>query len=255
MISDFHTDDAEANCTVTFKFKSKANELLLKSSLNSVKVVGVKYSQDGLKYTDLPIMPFTINKKDESYKNQGYIYGSNIISFPASYYVKITFQSTGYLNETIAFERSVAEEGKDKVNTYTTIVPSAKRHVVRINDILFREKAFIGDCYLKSRELIDKDTNVYAISIFANTYLPEGLTNDNIQFILTVNGNEYKMKPVNSHEDGIKIIRFSQGKMPNKYTTYIGEKIQSASLSIRIKPLKGLSPYINNLKILLGGEI
>ena len=137
LISDFHTDDAEASCTVTFKLKSKANELLLKSNLNSIKVVGVRYSNDGLKYTDLPIMPFTINKKDESYKNQGYIYGSNIISFPESSYIKITFQSTGYLNETIAFERSVAEEDKDKVNTYTTIVPSAKRHVIRLNNTSF----------------------------------------------------------------------------------------------------------------------
>lgn len=255
LISDFHVDDAEANCTVTFKLKSKANELLLKSNLNTIKIVNVRYSNDGLKYTDLPIMPFTMNQKDESYKNQGYIYGSNIISFPESSYIKITFQSTGYSNETIAFERSVAEEGKDKVNTFTTIVPSAKRHVVRINDTFFREKIFIGDCFLNSRELIDKDTNVYAISIFANTYLPEGLTNDNIQFILTVNGNDYKVKPVNSHEDGTKIIRFSQGKMPNKYTAYIGEKIQSASLTIKMRPLKGLSPYINNLKILLGGEI
>ena len=91
--------------------------------------------------------------------------------------------------------------------------------------------------------------------LFPNIYLPEGLTNENIQFTLTVNGNDYKVQPVNSHENGIKIIRFSQGKMPNKYTQYIGEKIQSAILTIKMRPLKGLSPYINNLKILLGGEI
>ena len=255
LISDFHTDDAEANCTVTFKLNDQANELLLKSNLNTVKVVGVRYSNDNLTYNDLDILPFTINQKNESYSNQGYIYGSNIISFPKSKYIKITFQSIGYLNEVLAFERSVAQEDSDKVDTYTTIVPSAKRHVVRLNDVYFREKIFVGDCIMNSKELIDKDTNIYAISVFANIYLPEGVSNESVKFILTVNGNDYNIQPINSYENGTKIIRFSQGKMPNKYTEYIGEKIQSASLTIKMKPQKGLTPYISNLKILLGDEI
>lgn len=206
-------------------------------------------------YNDLDILPFTINQKNESYSNQGYIYGSNIISFPKSKYIKITFQSIGYLNEVLAFERSVAQEDSDKVDTYTTIVPSAKRHVVRLNDVYFREKIFVGDCIMNSKELIDKDTNIYAISVFANIYLPEGVSNESVKFILTVNGNDYNIQPINSYENGTKIIRFSQGKMPNKYTEYIGEKIQSASLTIKMKPQKGLTPYISNLKILLGDEI
>ena len=255
LISDFNTDDAEANCTVTFKLKTPANELLLKSNLNTVKVIGVRYSNDGVKYNDLDIMPFTINQKNESYKNQGYIYGSNIIAFPKSTYIKITFQSTGYLNEVLAFERTVAQEDSDKIDTYTTVVPTAKRHVIRLNDIYFREKIYGGNGMLKSKELINSNLNIFAISVFANTYFPEGVPNDNIQFILTVNGNDYKVNPVNSHEDGIKIVRFSQGKIPNKYTKYIGEKIQSAYLTIKIRPYKGLTPYISNLKILLGDEI
>lgn len=255
LISDFHTDDAEANCTVTFKLKSAANELLLKSNLNTVKVVGVRYSNDGVKYNDLDILPFTINQKNESYKNQGYIYGSNIISFPKSSYIKITFQSTGYLNEILAFERTVTQEGSDKVDIITTIVPTAKRHVIRLNDSYFREKSYIGDSILKSKELINNDLNIFAISIFANVYFPEGVSEDNIRFTLTVNGNDYNIEPVNSQKNGIKIVRFSQGKIPNKYTKYIGEKIQSAHLTIKMRPQKGLTPYISNLKILLGDEI
>lgn len=255
LISDFHTDDAEANCTITFKLTSEANELVLKSSLNTVKVIGVRYSSDGIKYNDLDIMPFTINQKDESYKNEGYIYGSNIISFPNSKYIKISLQSVGYLNETLAFERTITKDDSEEVDTYTTVVPSAKRHVIRINDILFRQKKYNDATIMKSKELIDSDLNIFAISVFANTYLPNSMSEQNIEFTLTVNGNDYTVIPVNSIKNGKKIIRFSQGKIPAQYTQYIGEKIQSAYLTIKIKPKSNLTPYINNLKILLGDEI
>lgn len=255
LIADFHNDDAEANCTITFKLNNAVNELLLKSNLNTVKVIGVRYSSDGVKYNDLDILPFTLNKKDDSYKNQGYIYGSNIISFPSSKYIRVTFQSTGYLNETLAFERTVTKENSDTITTYTTIVPTAKRHVVRLNDVLFKQKKYASSCIIKSKELINSDLNIFAISVFANTYIPEGVSPKSISFVLTVNGNDYEVIPVNSNENGTKVIRFSQGKIPNEYTQYIGEKIQSAFLTIKMTPQNNLTPYINNLKILLGDEI
>lgn len=254
LISDFHTDDAEAKCTVTLKFASFANELVIKSSAENIKVVGIRYSNDELNYKDVPMMPFTINKKDDSYKNQGYIYGSNIISFPSSKYVKITFESIGYSNDIIAFERTQTDE-TEQIENITTIVPTAKRHVIKINDINVRAKTYISESVLKTNELITSGTDVYAISVFANVYYPNGMSTDNVKFTLTVNGEDYEVKPVNSHENGIKIIRFSQGKMPTEYTKYIGEKIQSANLTISIKSRTQLTPYINNIKILLGGAI
>ena len=254
LISDFNTDNAEAKCTITLKFESKVNELLIKSSIENIKVTGIKYSNDEINFKDVPMLPFTINRKDDSYKNQGYIYGSNIISFPDSKYVKITFESIGYLNETIAFDRVQAnvDESLDKI---TTIVPTAKRHAIKINDIHSRIKNYRNESNLKTGELISEGTDVYAISVFANIYYPNNISKDNVKFILTVNGIDYTVKPVNSHEDGIKIIRFSQGKMPAEYTKYIGEKIQSASLKIVINSESKLTPYINNIKILLGGAI
>lgn len=254
LIADFNTDDAEAKTTVTLKFATKANEVAIKTSLETIKVIGIRYSNDGLNYTDIPMMPFIINNKDESYKEEGYIYGSNIISFPSSTYLKITFESTGYENETIAFERIVTDESEN-IDTITTIVPTAKRHVIKINDIYVKSKTFAIESHMKSKELITEDTDIYAISVFANVYLPAGLPKEAVKFILTVNGIDYEVQPVNNHEDGIKIIRFSQGKMPTEYTQYIGEKIQSAYLTVILKSKNQICPYINNLKILYGGEI
>ena len=254
LISDFNTDSAEAKCTVTLKFASRVNELVIKSSLDNIKVTGIKYSNDEINFKDVPMLPFTINRKDDSYKNQGYIYGSNIISFPDSKYAKITFESTSYLNEVIAFDRVQANED-ETIENITTIVPTAKRHAIKINDINSRVKNYKTESTLKTGELISGGTDVYAISVFANVYYPNNIAKDNVKFILTVNGIDYEVKPVNSHESGIKIIRFSEGKMPAEYTKYIGEKIQSASLKIVMKSEAKLTPYINNIKILLGGAI
>lgn len=254
LIAAFNTDDAEAKATVTLKFASKANELSIKTSSETIKVVGIRYSNDGLNYKDIPMMPFVINNKDESYKEEGYIYGSNIISFPSSTYLKITFESIGYENETIAFERIVSDES-EQIDKVTTVVPTAKRHVVKINDITVKSKSFYSDSSMKSNQLITEGSDIYAISVFANVYLPAGLPKDAVRFTLTVNGVDYQVQPVNSYENGIKVVRFSQGKMPAEYTQYIGEKIQSAYLTVTLKSKGQVCPYINNLKILYGGEI
>lgn len=253
LLTDFNTDSSEAKCTITLKFDQISNELAIKSSIEGLKVVAIRYSNDNLTYKDLNIMPFSLNNKEDSYKNQDYIYGSNIIAFPDSLYVKITFESKGYLNDTIAFDKVIAEN--DKTSTLTTIVSTAKRHVIRINDIESKRKQYIKESAFKTNELITNKKDIYAISVFANIYLPNNISEDNVSFILTVNGIDYNIKPVNSYSDGIKIIRFSQGKMPVEYTKYIGEKITSAYLTIVIKSKNKLTPYVNNIKVLLGGEI
>ena len=253
LLTDFNTDSSEAKCTITLKFDQVSNELAIKSSVEGLKVVAIRYSNDNLTYKDLNIMPFSLNNKEDSYKNQDYIYGSNIISFPDSLYVKITFESKGYLNDTIAFDKVVAEG--DRTNTITTIIPTAKRHVIRINDIESRRKQYVRESVFKTGELITNKKNIYAISVFANIYLPNNISENNVSFVLTVNGIDYNVKPVNSYSNGIKIIRFSQGKMPVEYTKYIGEKITSAYLTITIKSKHKLTPYINNIKVLLGGEV
>ena len=253
LLTDFNTDSSEAKCTITLKFDQISNELAIKSSIEGLKVIAIRYSNDNLTYKDLNIMPFSLNNKEDSYKNQDYIYGSNIIAFPDSLYVKITFESKGYLNDTIAFDKVIAEN--DKTSTLTTIVSTAKRHVIRINDIESKRKQYIKESAFKTNELITNKKDIYAISVFANIYLPNNISEDNVSFILTINGIDYNIKPVNSYSDGIKIIRFSQGKMPVEYTKYIGEKITSAYLTVVIKSKNKLTPYINNIKVLLGGEI
>ena len=96
---------------------------------------------------------------------------------------------------------------------------------------------------------------MYAISIFCNVYVPQGLGDDAVKFTLTINGVDYEVVPINSHRNGTKIIRFSTGNASSPYTERIGEIIKSARLTIVFTNTSKIAPRINNLKILFGGEL
>lgn len=252
LLSDFNTDSEEAKCTITMTGKEAINEIEVVSENEKTLLAGVQYSKNGTDFDHLNIMPTTLNSKENLYKEDGYIYGSGKISIPNCKKVKLTLQSKGYTGDTIAFERKMSETGDTKVKDVTTVVKSAKRHVIKVNDLVCYSKNYSTTNVLVSRDLISD--NVYSIALFCNTYVPESLEKS-LEFILTVNGVDYEVKPINSHSNGIKVIRFSQGKSSPEYTKYIGEEIKSAVLTIKIKCKNNLTPYFNNLKILLGGEI
>ena len=268
-ITDFNKDNKEAQCTISFQADDLINEVEIKSDNSNILITRVSYSLDGVEYIDLDIPYMSINNKLDSYGNYGYIYGSGKIVFPnRTQLFKITFQSTTYTNDTIAYQKALISEGfiydetgivnPDPAETYevdevTTVIKSGQRHVIKINDITAGQYIYSPKCKMQSHELINQE--VYAISIFANVYVPQGLGDDAVKFILTINGYDFDVVPINSHLNGIKIIRFSTGNSSSPYTERIGEKIKSAVLTVAYTNEVKIAPQINNIKILLGGEI
>jgi hypothetical protein len=106
---------------------------------------------------------------------------------------------------------------------------------------------------METDELITAEC--FSISVFANVYIPQGLSNSAVKFILTINGVDYEVVPINSDLNGVKVIRFSGGKSNSAYTKIIDEKIKSAKLTIIFKNQSSVTPMINNIKVLAGGEI
>ena len=260
LIHDFYPDSEEAKCTITLISTDKMNQLQILTPIDSTKVIGLQYSNDNINYTAMTIPDITFDKLD-SYENTGYIYGSNIISLPNCYCAKITLQSNSSSNDVVAYERSMftddtfdKEEAND-VQTETTFIESAKRHVIKINDILAYSNLYAGNSYFKTDNLVDGTDDVYAVSVFANVYLPSQLSDDSVEFILTVNGVDHEVQPINSELDGVKIVRYSKGKSKTEYTDLTDEVINSVVLTVKMKSSKNLTPYINNVKVLLGGEI
>jgi hypothetical protein len=252
----FNKDTDYAKCTISFEASDLVNYINISTEDLGIEVIGVQYSFDGIKYQSLNLSnKISINNKLDSYSNYGYVYGSGIIYIPSCYYFKITFITTKNKDDVIAYEKTIFENTDDipSVLTSTYIVPSAKRSSIKINDISGYKKIYQSKTKIQSNELLSMDC--YSIGVFANVYLPYGLDGDAIEFILTINGVDYTVVPINSHSNGIKIIRFSGGKSSNIYTQLIGEKIHSAYLTIIYNNAADVSPVVNNIKILIGGEI
>lgn len=258
---DFNKDNKEAQCTISFQAAEGINEIDIKTDAMNLEVTNVSYSLDGIEYTDMNIPYISINNKLDSYENTGYVYGSGQIAFPHKVqFFKVTFKSNGYANDFIAYQKVLLPEGQEyeenvipKVDQFTTLVKSARRHVIKINEITAYSYTYPAKSQIKSVELINQDVN--AISVFCNVYVPQGLGDDAVKFILTVNGIDHKVVPINSHKNGIKIVRFSTGNASSPYTERIGEKIKSAYLTIMFTNTSKIAPRVNNLKILIGGDL
>ena len=138
-------------------------------------------------------------------------------------------------------------------------LPTARRHVIRINDLIGFANEYSASSYLQTGELLQGDVD--CIAIFANEYLPPTFppdittynTGPYITYVLTVNGTDYEIVPVNSHKAGIKIIRHSNYSIVDDYTVRITEPIKSATLTIKlITPDQSYSPYVSNVKVCVG---
>lgn len=155
----------------------------------------------------------------------------------------------------IDFKEIAAQElNSYKVNKKLVTIGSAKRHVIKINNIKAEGSVYKQTNSFKSRELIS--TPVKSIALFCNEYVPEHFSDsDCFKYIFTINGVDHEVVPINSDKNGKKIIRTTDYSSPSEYVIYLNEEIKSAFLSIIIKtPSTNDTPYISNLKILIGGN-
>lgn len=139
---------------------------------------------------------------------------------------------------------------------------NAKRHVIRVNNLIGFSNSYSSTSSLSTEELLTGP--VSCVSIFANEYIPPTFpSNANklgdgsyIVYILTVNGKDYEVVPVNSHKAGVKIIRYSNYSIADNYTYHIDEPIKSAKLTIKLStPDKSYSPYVSNIKVCIGKAV
>lgn len=153
------------------------------------------------------------------------------------------------------FKEIISKEIKGyDINKKIIKVKSAKRFVIKLNDISLYSNNYIQTSVMTSKELIATATN--SIAIFTNEYIPNHFpSNKYITYLLSVNGKTYEVEPINSNRNGIKIIKVANELNTENNVMYIQEKIKSAILTIQIKtPNNYETPYVSNIKILTGGE-
>ena len=243
----FNKDSIEAECSIIIKCDDYINKIQINSDRDDLILKSVYTSNDGDIYTLDKEYNLAINRNKQSYNDQTYIYGSGII---ASKYIKLLFSSDGYTNEEIAYIKTF--NTKNNVSKKIQKVNSAKRHVIKINEInLFKNNYTNGS--LLSNELIHDP--IKYISLFCNEYINKDYNiEDFVKYYLIINGVEHEIIPINSQRNGKKIIRTSSQSSKLDNTDYIKEDIKSAKLKIVIKPMDNITPFISNIKVLIGGK-
>jgi hypothetical protein len=160
---------------------------------------------------------------------------------------------------TILSDINFQDVASSDINQYSiqkklTTIGTAKRHAIKINDLTGQINTYVSTSTIKSRELISNKAS--SIAVFCNEYIPEYFPEGQyIKYILTINGKDVEIVPINSNKNGVKIVKTSSYDSSPAYIKYLNEDIKSATLSIIIKtPDAKQTPIISNLKILIGGS-
>ena len=96
-------DDIEAECTITLRANAPISSLRVLTEMKNIILKEVSVSDDGAIFRPVTEEAIAFNDKENIYRNGLYIFGSGIICFPSSLYVKLTFQSDGHTDDKIAF--------------------------------------------------------------------------------------------------------------------------------------------------------
>lgn len=231
-------DNEEARAAITLKASKEINAIKIDTD-SDVIVEDVLVSYDnGLTYESTLPKEIHINDPDAKYNDPNYAYGTGIIAFPNTKYLKIRFRSNGVTDDIVC---------DDKGNTFPTI----KRHAIIINQIRPYDAGYsTGE--ISTLDMVASPVD--CIAVFANEYIPHHYPEQEyFKYTLTVNGIDYDVVPINAGRQGIKIIRFSDYTVNDSYVEHIKEPIKSAVLQVLIKPAPGgETPYLSNLKVCIG---
>ena len=247
----FNKDSIEAECQITISSKENFNEIKIKTDRTDLMLNKIYTSADGLSYALSREYNVELNNSNNIYDEQSYVFKSGVVQFVPSKFVKILLSSNGYSNDSIAYVKTFIDSIKDDAKIeIIEPVKTAKRHLIKINDIDVNKARFKKGMII-TRELITSP--IGCISIFSNEYIQGGRIEDNVSYFLIVNGIEHLVVPINCHRNGKKIVRVSSQVYESEHVVYVKEKIKSTKLKIVIKNSnQDISPYISNIKILVG---
>lgn len=245
-------DEAPAKVTLTCKAEKIINECTILSEKKDLKLTGLYFSEDGLTYTKLLEEPILLNS--DNYFSNNYINHSGKLAFPSARYVQFTFEADVPTQEKIGFESNDYIESESQLKHKIVPVPSAKRYVVRLNEVQLSRNVYESKSHFKTGNLLKYP--VSAVAIYANDYIPSHFKEDKyITYILTVNGKDYEVSPINTQMNQTKIIKTSEVPLDNWHNLYISEPIQDVRLTVIFKcPSVYESPYVSRIRLLVGGR-
>lgn len=242
-------DNKEIECVITLKAAKACSKMKLLSETKDLVIKDLETSDDGINWLSRLEKPIKLNNTEAIYGDNSYIYGTGILCFPYTTFVRVTTSSDTILEEKIAVRTGDGEA-----------VPfsNTKSKKIRLNNIKLYSSTY-KDTDIESVNLLESGS-VDKISLFASEYIPDHFNDfdEYIKFYLIVNGKEHEIVPANSGKSGIRLIKYSEVSNPATKVDgveLIEETIKDARIRISIKGYNDLeTPYVSNLKLCLGKD-
>ena len=236
-------DDKEVECVITMMTRTAVCKLLIKSLDYYLAVRKLEVSDDNITWKTIISDDIYINQEELCYQDADYVYGSAVLCFPYSYYIRLTLANDLPTDDIIAIQE---EDGTiRKINAY--------RKRIALQEIQLYSSEYT-EAVLESDNLLE-DSSVDKISLFATEYIPDHfIDGDYVSYWLIINGQEYPVVPVNTGRNGTTMIKYADEEYSVlNNTELIHETIKSIRLKILIRPYnKTETPYVSNLKLCLG---
>lgn len=232
-----HKDLIPARCNLVLEAESVVNECQING--NTILLNDLYFSNDGISYTSALSLPVKLDNS-QSINSTGYY------AFPSGRFIKLACESFGTTNEKIGVE--TIEEAGDSIQ----IIESAKRRLIRLNEIQLMRSIYKDNTYFTTDNLLLYP--VQAVAIYADIYIPEHFKKDDyIQFTLTINGKPFQIVPINSELNGTKVIKTSTLELDSNYGKYINEPITDVKLTVTFKcPNTYESAVAKHIRLLVG---
>lgn len=136
--------------------------------------------------------------------------------------------------------------------TYIYPIESAKRKVIRLNEIKLMRSLYENNTYFTTNNLLSYP--VQSVALYADVYIPNHFSEkDCVEFELSVNGMPFKVVPINTDFNGIKVIKTSTLELGAHYSEYVKEPITDVKLTTHFKcPNQNESAVIKHVRLLVG---
>lgn len=210
--------NSDVNMVAEISSENKFNLLKVYTD-KPLEITSVEKSSDGVVYEDILKQNIKVNGNDVLLN--GNYYSLGLICMPTSNYGKIGIQSNEYIH---------------------------------INDLRAKSVSFDTAGTLKSNEITA--SNITSVGIYATEHIPSTFVNSNcFKYTLIVNGKSYDVVPINSQNNGTKIIKYITDNSQEDSVVGINSKINSVVLLIEMTSESStMSPFVSNIKFCLGAE-
>lgn len=232
-----YKDLIPARCNIVLEADSVVNECQINGNVFILN--DLYFSNDGVSFSSSLSVPIKLDNT-QSIQSTGYC------AFPSGKYVKLACESFGVTDEKIGIE-TVEPSG-----TSLQIIESAKRHLIRLNEIYLMRSVYKDNTYFSTDNLLNYP--VQAVAVYADIYVPNHFKKDDyVQFTLTINSKSFKVVPINSELNGTKVIKTSTLDFNSSYSEYINEPITDVRLTVTFKcPNNYESAVIKHVRLMVG---